>query len=137
MWESDGVTYKLFLDDNEETLSGTNNGDWFGDSTNTLTHSTIGVLRRNVLIDPVVNGIIGIHVIWNVILTALEKSALDHGVIAFVIRNQSLEQLVIIYGNISPERDYSKNLENHTVTGTVKATEHPPMQLLSRYMSGH
>lgn len=76
-------------------------------------------------------------VLWNANLSVNEISALARGVNPFPIRHSDQVVNLPIDGNVSPEPDYSPKNRDGTVTGTTKATKNPPVQLLSRYMSGH
>lgn len=75
---------------------------------------------------------------WNVELSDAHILAIAHGVNPFVIRDAGLKRYYPLWGNESPEEEW-KNGNSFTgiVTGAIKSSSHAPVQLLSRYMSGH
>ncbi len=63
---------------------------------------------------------------WNVELTANERTALANGVAAIRIRSASLKFYAPIFGGASPEPDYTANGNSMTVNGTT-VVDHPPV----------
>ena len=70
---------------------------------------------------------------WETKLTATELGALNRGVNPFVIRNDLLKFMVVLWGNQSPELDLIGR-KNATNLGSVKDTTHPSVELLGNYL---
>lgn len=101
----------------------------------TFDRTMIGRLMRSSPAGPF-DGEIAYCAGYNVELTDAEVAILAKGVNPFFFRNDALKVYYPLDGNDSPEPEYIGQL-NGTVTGTVKGSTNPPVQLLSRYMSGH
>lgn len=80
------------------------------------------------------NGRMAFVAIWNVALSVNEIQVMNRGVNPFVIRHENLILYWPLWGNQSPEPDYSGNGENGTLAGTTKGIDNPPVQLLSHYL---
>lgn len=82
------------------------------------------------------NGSLAEVTFWSTIPTDNEKAAMSRGVNPFVINHDNLEFYSPLYDNtfLNSLHDTS---HVGTVNGTVNNVPHPPVQLLSRYMSGH
>ncbi len=96
--------------------SSTATGARVDDAANTL---TIGALNTGP--DRSFDGILRNAVIWNTILSANEASALNNGVNPFAIRPGNIVMNQPIWGNQSPEPDYSGNGNTGTESNTSKA----------------
>jgi len=71
--------------------------------------------------------------IYDVELTANECRALGNGVSPFAIRNSAIKAFLPLYGNDSPEVDYSGDNNDATLIGTTKSA-HSPTELLENYL---
>jgi len=70
---------------------------------------------------------------WSDWLSNAHLDALFHGVPPFVIRPDILLFHAPLHGNLEPEPEY-KQTGNGTFTNTPIKANHPPIQLLSRYI---
>jgi len=71
--------------------------------------------------------------IWNVDIGTTLLGALARGVNPFAVRPADRVFLAPVHGNESPEPDY--DLQNNlTVTGAVKGSSNPPVELLENYL---
>lgn len=73
------------------------------------------------------NGIIAEAAIWNVNLTDAEVAALARGVSPLRIRPGNLVFYAPLWGTSSPERDYTRNQNHLTLTGSPAADIHAPI----------
>ena len=71
------------------------------------------------------------------VLPASVAKALGRGVNSFPFSVTAFEFHCAIYGNDDPEPDLSGKGHSAAVTTGTTKSPHPPVQLLSRYMSGH
>jgi len=80
------------------------------------------------------NGKLGEFVVWSVGLTDNQIVALFHGVNPFGIQPDKLFVYIPTFGNESPEPDYSGTGKTGTVLEAVKASSHPPVELIENYL---
>lgn len=80
-----------------------------------------------------VDAIISHVVIWDVELSSTEHLVLSRGVNPFVIQNDNLQVYYPLNGNNSPENEYAQSALG-TVTGAIKATTNPPVELIENYL---
>ncbi len=71
---------------------------------------------------------------WDVVLSDNEKVALANGVNPIAIRPNNIISLWPLWGNQSPEPDWSGNGNTGTNTGSVKGNDGPPMELMENYL---
>jgi hypothetical protein len=72
------------------------------------------------------NGKMADFTIWNVVLSALEITALANGARPYTIRPSALLCWLPLDGLASPEPDLSGNAKNGTITGTITLAFGPP-----------
>jgi len=79
------------------------------------------------------DGIISCWTLWASALTSSQITALSRGVNPFPIDPTNMNANLPIWGNQSPEPDYTGKTNTGTVSGTVKAVN-PPIELLENYL---
>ena len=82
----------------------------------------------------VFSGFLSSIVWWDVELNDNEKIALANGVNPIAIRPNNIISLWPLWGNQSPEPDWSGNGNTGTNTGSVKGNDGPPMELMENYL---
>ncbi len=131
MWSFDDINHRGTVDGVEEgTVASTVD---LGTSTDPLRIGQQGNIDNTNNFD----GRMGLVAIWNIVMSNVMKTALFNGVHPIAMRPDGLVLLTHLNGNDSPEGDYGPNQLTGTLDGTSKASTNPPVQLLSRYMSGH
>lgn len=119
-------SWKLWFDGVEQKEITT----FTGDLDQTAADIHIGRLRALGLF---FDGIIAECVIWDGVLSDEVMLSLFRGVNPFSIRSKTLVYYCPLWGNESPEVDYSGNGNTGTLTGTTKDV-HAPVELLENYV---
>ena len=94
--------------------------------------AVLGAINDNgSFVQTITNTAICEHAKWDVALSINEMLAYVKGVTANRIRYPDLRVYIPLYGDSSPEPDFSSHARNGTVTGTTKAN-HAPVDMMTK-----
>jgi len=79
-------------------------------------------------------GIIAHALAWDVVLSDNEILVIQNGVNPFTIRNENQVMNLPLYGNDSPEPDFSGNGNIGSVVGATKPLSNPPVEMVENYL---